>query len=144
MLHTHSITGRVFVGEIIGFTIGVLALVLLPLLSIDTSLEFRLGFLLLMVTMGATIGFVGMFTHHPLFPFIAMPWWIRGSSIGVLFFLILVLLAKDSLLPLMSLDMVVWMGFTSPYWALIDGAILGGLIGYSATKICGEGNLPIS
>jgi hypothetical protein len=143
MFSTHSITGRIVVGKITGFTIGTLALVLLPLISIDTSLEFRIGFLLLMVMMGAMIGLVGIFTQHPLFPFIAMPWWLRGPSIGILFFLILVLLAKDSLLSLMSLDIVMWMGLTSPYWALIDGAILGGLMGYLTTKICGEGNLPI-
>jgi hypothetical protein len=93
--------------------------------------------------MGAMIGLVGMFTQHPLFPSIKMRWWLRGPSFGVFFFLILVLLAKDSLLPLMSLDIVIWMGLTSPYWVLLDGAFLGGLMGYLTTKICGEGNLPI-
>ena len=91
--------------------------------------------------MGAMIGFIGMFERHPLFPSIAMPWWLRGSSVGILFFLILVLLAKDQMAPFMSLDIVAWTGFTSPYWALIDGAILGGIMGYITIKICGEGDL---
>ena len=143
MFNKHSITGRVFISKATGFTIGSLALIILPLISIETSLEFRIGFLLLMITMGAMIGFVGMFKHHPLFPSIAMPWWLRGPSVGMLFFLILVLLAKDQLSPFVSLDIVAWTGLTSPYWALVDGAILGGLIGYITTKICGEGDLPI-
>jgi hypothetical protein len=143
MFNKHSITGRIFVGEMTGFIIGVLALILLPLISVETSLEFRIGFLLLIVIMGAMIGFIGMFTRHPLFPIITMSWWLRGPSVGILFFLVLILLAKDSLLPFMSLDIVTWMGLTSPYWALIDGAILGGLIGFITTKICGEGNLPL-
>jgi len=144
MFNKHSITGRIFVGKLTGFSIGLLALFTLPLLSVGTTLEFNLGFLLLMVTMGAMIGFIGMFTHHPLFPALALPWWLRGSSVGILFFLILVLLAKDQLTPLMSLDIVAWSGLTSPYWVLLDGAFLGGVIGYIATKISGEGNLPIN
>jgi hypothetical protein len=144
MFNKHSITGRVFVGELTGLGIGLLALFALPLLSVGTTIEFNLGFLLLMVTMGAMIGFIGMFTRHPLFPMMAMSWWLRGTSVGILFFLILVLLAKDQLTPLMSLDIVAWTGMTSPYWVIVDGAFLGGLIGYIATKICGEGNLPIT
>ena len=143
MFQTHSITGRIFVGEIVGLVVGSLALLTMPLVSVETSLEFKIGFLLLVVTMGAMIGFMGMYERHPLFPSIIMPWWLRGPSIGILFFLILVLLAKDELLPFMSTDLVTWTGMTSPYWALIDGAFLGGLIGYITTKVCGEGNLPI-
>lgn len=143
MFSKHSITGRIFVAKMIGLLIGGLAILLLPIISVETSLEFKIGFLLLTVTMGAMIGFIGMYEHHPLFPSIKMPWWLRGSTVGVLFFLILVLLAKDSLVPFMSLDIVTWTGLTSPYWALIDGAFLGGIIGYITTKICGEGNLPI-
>jgi len=143
MFKLHSISGRIFVGKMIGLIAGAATLLLLPLISIETSLEFQIGFVLLMVVMGAMIGFIGIFKEHPLFPGIKMPWWLRGPSIGILFFLILVLLAKDDLEPFMSLDIITWTGLTSPYWAMLDGAILGGLMGYLITKICGEGNLPI-
>jgi amino acid transporter len=93
--------------------------------------------------MSVMIGFFGIFTHHPLFTSWKLNWWTRGPLIGILFFLILVLLAKDELGPFMSLDIVAWTGLTSPYWAILDGAILGGFIGYITTKICGEGNLPL-
>lgn len=143
MFNKHSITGRIFVGEMTGFIIGVLALIVLPLVAVETGWEFKLGFLLLMVTMGAMIGFIGIYKHHPLFPAINMPWWLRGSSIGMLFMLILVLLAKDQMVPLMSLDIVAWTGLTSPYWILLDGAFLGALTGFLTTKISGEGQLPL-
>lgn len=143
MFSKHSITGRIVVGKMVGLIVGVLALITFPLIPVENSVEFKIGFLLLTVTMGAMIGFVGIYKHHPLFPSIAMPWWLRGPSVGMFFFLMLVLLAKDEILPFMSLDVVAWTGLTSPYWALIDGAVLGGLMGYIATKICGEGNLPI-
>jgi len=143
MFNKHSISGRLFVSKTIGLIIGVLVLLVLPFIPVETSLEFKIGFLLLMVSMSAMIGFVGIFDRHPMFPSIPMPWWLRGPTIGIVFILILVLLAKDELGPFMSLDIVAWTGLTSPYWALIDGAFLGGLIGYLTTKICGEGNLPI-
>jgi hypothetical protein len=144
MFNKRSITGRILVGEITGLIIGALALITLPFIAMETPLEYNIGFLLLMVTMGAMIGLIGMYTHHPVFPTLTMKWWLRGTSVGILFFLILALLAKDQLTPLMSLDIVAWTGLTSPYWVLLDGAFLGGLIGYITTKICGEGNLPIT
>jgi len=143
MFNKHSITGRVAVGKIVGLGIGLLALLTLPLASVGTTLEFQAGFLLLLVTMGALIGLSGIYTYHPVFPSVRLHWWLRGPCIGVLFFLILVLLAKDELVPLMSLDIIAWTGLTSPYWAIIDGAFCGGLIGYLATKISGEGSLPL-
>ena len=142
-VNKHSITGRIFISKVTGLLIGVLALLVLPLIPVETSLEFKIGFVLLIVTMGAMIGFIGMYERHPLFPSMKMPWWVRGPMVGVLFFLLMVLLAKDAMVPFMSMDLVTWSGLTSPYWALLDGAFLGGVMGYITTKICGEGNLPL-
>jgi len=143
LFNTKTITGRVAVSKIIGFIIGGLVLLILPLIPVETTLEFKIGFVLLIMAMSITIGFMGIFTYHPAIPQLRMPWWLRGGSIGLFYFLILILLAKDSLEPFLTLDIVTWTGLTSPYWALIDGMILGMLIGYVTTKICGEGNLPL-
>jgi hypothetical protein len=143
MFKKQSLTGRIFVGKVLGFFTGVLALLILPLIPIETGLEFKIGFILLLTTMGTMIGMIGVYTHHPVFPGMRLHWWLRGPVVGILFFLILVLLAKDELMPFMSLDVITWTGLTSPYWALIDGAFLGGIIGYFSTKIAGEGNIPI-
>lgn len=143
MFKKHSLAGRLAVSKTLGFIIAGLVLLLLPIIPVETTLEFKLGFMLLIMMMSVMIGFAGVFAHHPLFTSFRMHWWVRGPVIGVLFFLILVLLAKDELGPFMSLDIVTWTGLTSPYWALLDGAFLGGLIGYITTKVSGEGHLPI-
>lgn len=143
MFNKHSVAGRVAVGKTVGLTVGLLAVLLMPIIPVETALEFKIGFVLLMVMMGAMIGLVGVFTAHPIIPSFKMRWWTRGPLIGAFFFLILVLLAKDELEPFMSLDIVAWTGLTSPYWAILDGIFLGGLIGYIATKISGEGDLPL-
>lgn len=143
MFQKHSIAGRVVVSKLIGFIIGGFVLLLLPLVPVATSFEFKIGFVLLIVMMSVVIGFFGIFTYHPIFTSWRMRWWFRGPLVGVVFFLILVLLAKDALIPFMSLDIVTWIGLTSPYWALLDGALLGGLVGYITTKVCGEGDLPV-
>lgn len=144
MFNTRSIAGRIAVAKVTGLVIGSFTILLLSLFSAETSFEFKMGILLLIVTMSVMIGFVGMFERHPVFPRLVMHWWLRGPSMGIFFFLILVLLTKPELTAIMSLDILAWSGLTSPYWILIDGAILGGLIGYITTKICGEGNLPLT
>ena len=143
MINKHSIAGRLVVSKTIGFIIGVLAIFTLLLISIETTLEFKLGFVLLIMMMSVMIGLLGVFSEHPMFPGFKLRWWSRGPVVGISFFLILVLFAQDELGPFMSLDIVASMGLTSPYWALLDGAALGGLIGYITTKVCGEGNLPL-
>ena len=142
MFKKQSIAGRVALSKIIGLVVGGLIILLLPLLPVEATTEFKIGFMLLVMMMSIMIGFFGMFAHHPLFSGWKLHWWSRGPLVGMVFFLILVLLAKDELQPFMSLDIVIWTGLASPYWALIDGAILGGIVGYITTKICGEGDLP--
>ena len=143
MFNKRSTAGRVAVSKTIGFIVGVLALLVLPLIPVETTLEFKIGFILLIMLMSTFIGLFGVFTKHPLFTGWKFSWWVRGPLVGAVFFLLLVLLAKDELGPFMSLDIVVWTGLTSPYWAILDGVILGGLIGYITTKVSGEGDLPV-
>ena len=144
MFKKQSITGRVAVSKTIGFVAGILVLLTLPLVPVATSLEFKIGFVLLIILMSVTIGLLGVYTQHPVFSGLKLTWWVRGPMVGAVFFLLLVLLAKDELGPFMSLDIVAWTGLTSPYWAVLDGIILGGLIGYVTTKVNGEGALPIT
>jgi len=143
MFSKHSLAGRLAVSKTLGTFIGIIALLVLPLIPVETTLEFKIGFVLLIILMSTFIGLFGVFTHHPLFTGWKFTWWVRGPLVGAVFFLLLVLLAKDELGPFMSLDIVTWTGLTSPYWAILDGVILGGLIGYITTKISGEGPLPI-
>ena len=86
----------------------------------------------------------GIFDHHPVFNF-KMPWWFRGPIAGASFMLMYVLFTYDTLIVIIQSPLFAWMGLTSPFWAIIDGIIIGGIMGFVETKIAGEGkNLPIS
>ena len=115
---------------------------LIPALGVDVSLEFRWGLLLFYTFFGVFVGFFGLLDKHPLLDF-KMPFWFRGILMGVFMHLLLILLAYDQMNAFMAMDMVQSMGLISPYWALIDGAILGFLMDFVATKHAGEGNLPL-
>lgn len=144
MFNIHSISGRIFIGKIIGLIIGIIAMLLLPLANIDAFSLFGLGTLLMFVLMGATTGFMGIFDRHPALSF-KMPWWLRGGLVGLFFTLMYVLLSYDSINIVMQSNLVSWMGLTSPFWALLDGIVAGMLMGYVETRFAGEGkDLPIS
>ena len=57
--------------------------------------------------------------------------------------LMLVLLAYEAAAAITAHPVFAWMGLVSPFWLVLDGIILGVIIGYSATKIAGEGSLPM-
>lgn len=143
MFTIHSLTGRIVLGKAIGFTIGLLAMLILPFMDIPILSTFGIGTLLMFTMMGAMIGFVGIYTRHPLID-MQLPWWLRSSAIGFAFMLMYVLLAYDTIEVVMQSSLVTWTGLESPYWALIDGIIYGLLMGYITTKFAGEGeNLPL-
>jgi hypothetical protein len=115
----------------------------LPMFNIPMLSMFGLGTLLMFVLMGAMTGFMGIFDRHPMLDF-KMPWWIRGTLIGGFFMLMYVLFTYETLELVMQSSLVSWMGLTSPFWALLDGIFIGGLMGLLETKWAGEGeNLPV-
>jgi len=143
MFKIHSVTGRMFIGVSIGAVIGVLSIALLPMFGFPLFSMFGFGTLITFVMMGFTLGLVGMFDRHPILGF-KMRWWIRGTVAGFIFTLMYILLGYDSLNIIMQSNLVSWMGFSSPFWALIDGTVIGLIMGYAETKIAGEGSaLPL-
>ena len=144
MFKIHSITGRLFIGIISGLIIGLIANILAPLLFDITMFNtFGFGVILLFIMMGFTIGFVGIFDTHPILKF-KMHWWIRGIVGGSIFALILILLGYNTIEQIMGSDLMLKLGFSSPFWLLLDGAIIGLIISYLETKIAGEGSkLPL-
>ena len=69
-----------------------------------------------------------------------MPWWIRAPVLGAWMNFVLTLIAYDTL----SRFMLAALGpngvMTSPYWFVLEGAIVGLVIGFLATRFGGEGN----
>jgi hypothetical protein len=98
----------------------------------------RWGILLWYTTLGAIIGVFGVFTWHPILK-LPMPWWIRAPVLGAWMNFVLTFFAydtmKDMLVTMFGVD-----GFmASPFWFSLEGAIVGLLIGYLATRFGGEG-----
>lgn len=137
----HSVTNRIIIGKLIGFVAGVLTWLILSLMGATLDLKFGLGLVLFYILTGAIIGFMGMFERHPVLKF-KTPWWLHGITMGLAMHLILILVSYDQF-ALMMQEMGIW-GMVSPWWALIDGAILGLIMAFAATKFAGEGKkLPL-
>ncbi len=141
MINKHSIAGRMVVGYGLGFLVGMAVFFLLPALGIAHELAFRLGLWVFYLLLGVMVALLGVLTVHPLgFP---LKWWMRGAIVGGMFHLMLVLVAFDEMTALMMHPMFAWMTLTSPFWVIVDGIILGMIIGGVATKVAGEGALPM-
>ncbi len=143
MMQQHSVAGRVVTTKLIGFIVGGIAFFGLPALGAELSLTFLLGLWAFYMLMSVNIGLMGIFTKHPILGF-RMYYWLRGPLLGTAYHLMLVLLAYNEIASIMTLPAFAWFGLSSPFWILIDGAILGLIIAWVATKFVGEGNLPIS
>lgn len=133
-----SMIMRVAVGKAIGFVFGLIGFFLTPAIVPEISEMFRWGILLWYPTLGAVIGIFGVFTYHPVLH-LPMPWWFRAPWVGAWFNLVLTLFAYDD----MKIYMVALVGedsvFSSPFWFVLEGAVIGLLIGFLATRYGGEG-----
>ena len=138
MLAKPSLVTRVAVGKLIGFGIGLLGLLIIPLLWPDSDWMERLAFLFWYTTVGAFIGLAGVFTWHPVMR-MTMPWWFSSSMIGAWMNLVLTMFIYDRLAAMMlGLSSAEGL-FLSPWWFVAEGALVGLLIGYFATRLGGEG-----
>ncbi len=136
----HSVTNRIIIGKSIGFVVGGLVFFLFPMFGIALDMKFGLGLWLFYILMGVLTGLMGIMDHHPMFKF-KMPFWFRGIVIGLSMHLMLILVTYDQMAALtVAFDVF---GMQAPWWCLIDGAILGLIMGWVETKFAGEGNLPL-
>lgn len=133
-----SLVTRVAIGKITGFFIGLIGFICLPYFMPEVSLLFRWGILLWYLTLGAIIGAFGVFTYHPILK-ISLPWFFRAPVLGAWMNFVLVLLSYQAMQDLM-LGVFGESGmFASPFWLVLEGAIVGLIIGYLATRFAGEG-----
>lgn len=134
-----SLTTRVGVGKLAGFIVGLSAFVFLPFFVPETSPMLRWAFLFWYTTLGAVIGVYGVFSFHPVLD-LPFPWWIRATVIGAWFNLVLLLFIYDQMTFLMASIAAPFSGFlTSPLWFVVEGGIVGLLIGWVCTWAGGEG-----
>jgi hypothetical protein len=138
MFGNPSLMTRIAIGKAIGFVFGLTGFILLPYFLPDASLLLRWGILLWYTTIGAFIGVFGVFTWHPVLK-LPMPWWFRSTLVGAWMNFVLVFFAYNE----MSNMLLHTFGpdglLTSPFWFVLEGAIIGFIMGYFTTRFGGEG-----
>jgi hypothetical protein len=143
MFNSNSITTRIAVGKMIGTVVGVTAFFFIPYFLPEANETLKWGVLFWYITFGAVIGVFGVYTTVPVFN-IPTPWWIRGAYIGAWLNFTISLIAYDELSQMM---VAVFGGegvMTSPFWMILEGAIVGFVVDYFATKFGGEGAAIVS
>lgn len=133
-----SLMTRVAVGKLIGLIVGATAFFILPFWVPDVSMMFRIALLLWYITFGAIIGVFGVFTYHPILK-ISMPWWLLAPFMGAWLNFLLSLFIYNKLTVMMITMLGTESFFQSPFWIVAEGAVVGCVIGYFATKYGGEG-----
>lgn len=138
MYRKPSLVIRVAVGKALGLALGLIGFFALPLLWPEADILSRWGFLLWYTTFGAVIGVFGVFTYHPVLK-IPLPWWFAAPMIGAWLNFTLTFFAYDMLqkamISIFGADGVL----SSPFWFAAEGAVVGLVIGYFATRWGGEG-----
>lgn len=138
MFKKPSLCTRIAVGKLVGFTIGLIGFFMMPTMIPDASLMLRVGGVFWYATLGAIIGVFGVFTYHPILK-LPMPWWFRDPLIGAWMNAVVTLFAYDTFQNVIIIVFGVNGIITSPFWFSAEGAIVGLIIGFFATKYGGEG-----
>jgi hypothetical protein len=138
MFSNPSLVTRIAIGKGLGFLIGLIGMFSIPYFAPETGWMFRWGVLLWYATLGAVVGMFGVFTWHPVLK-LPLPWWFRASLVGGWMNFVLVLFAFDHFAAMMTTIFGADGIFQSPFWFTLEGALVGLIIGYFATKFGGEG-----
>ncbi len=138
MFEKPSLVTRIAIGKGIGFLVGLIGFIFLPFFLPEAGWLIRWGILLWYTTLGAVIGVFGVVTYHPVLK-LPMPWWFGAPLVGAWMNFVLTFFAydtmKDMLVAMFGAEGVL----TSPFWFTLEGAVVGLLIGYFATRFGGEG-----
>lgn len=143
MVGNPSLVTRIAIGKGIGLLFGLAGFFMLPWFMPDVGMLPRWGILLWYPTVGAFIGVFGVFTRHPVLK-LPLPWWVRAPFIGAWMNFVLTFFAWD----LMEKAMVSVFGIdgvlSSPFWFVSEGAFVGLVIGFFATRFGGEGKATVA
>ncbi len=142
MLKNPSLITRIAVGKITGFVFGLIGFIILPFITPDATLMLRLGILFWYTTLGTIIGVFGVITWHPALK-LPMPWWARSALLGAWMNFVLTLFAYDEFEKMIISVLTKGSIFSSPFWFVLEGVIVGLIIGYFATRFGGEGRKTI-
>ncbi len=142
MFGNPSLLTRIVIGKGIGFLVGLIGFIFLPYFLPDVGWLLRWGILLWYTTFGAIIGVFGVITYHPILK-LPLPWWVRAPAIGAWMNFVLTFFAYDTMHAMLMSIFGAAGVLTSPFWFAAEGAIVGLLIGYFATRFGGEGKAAV-
>ncbi len=138
MLENPSLVTRIAIGKGVGFVVGLAGFLSLPYFVPEAGWLIRWGVLLWYTTLGAIIGVFGVLTYHPVLK-LPMPWWVRAPLLGAWMNFVLTFFAYDTLKDMLVVMFGAEGALASPFWFTLEGALVGLLIGYVATRFGGEG-----
>ncbi|MCB2263074.1 MAG: hypothetical protein LGR52_09070 [Candidatus Thiosymbion ectosymbiont of Robbea hypermnestra] len=139
MFENPSLTTRIAIGKGVGFLFGLAGFILVPFFLPEGGELIRWGILLWYTTVGAIIGLFGVYTRHPILP-LPLPWWFRAPLVGAWMNFVLTFFAYDALAAMMLTLFGDQGPMRSPFWFVAEGALVGLVIGYLATRFGGEGS----
>ncbi len=126
------------IGKIIGFAFGLIGFICLPYFLPEAGYLLRFGILFWYITVGAVVGVFGVFTYHPVLK-LPLPWWFRACILGAWMNFVLVLFIYKDMQTMMTSIFGENGIITSPFWFVLEGALIGLIIGFFATRFGGEG-----
>jgi len=138
MFDKPSLVTRIGIGKSIGLIVGLIGFFLLPYFSPESDPLLRWGVLFWYITVGAVIGVFGVFTWHPVLK-LPMPWWFRAPLIGGWMNFVLTFFAYDAFQSMIISVFGPDFPLGSPFWFVLEGAMVGLVMGYFATRFGGEG-----
>ena len=138
MFGNPSIMTRIAIGKGIGFVVGLAGLIFLPSFMPEAGWMLRFGILFWYITVGAFIGVFGVVTYHPVLH-LPMPWWFRSTLVGAWMNFVLTFFMYDQFKLIMEQMFGPDGAISSPFWFVLEGAIIGMVMGFFATRFGGEG-----
>ncbi|MBT3904381.1 MAG: hypothetical protein HOB79_16150 [Rhodospirillaceae bacterium] len=142
MFENPSLFTRIAIGKGIGLIFGLIGFIMVPYYLPDGGDFLRWGILLWYPTVGAIIGVFGVVTRHPILN-LPLPWWVRAPFVGTWMNFVLTFFAYDAMKAMMESVFGLNGLLQSPFWFSLEGAVLGLIIGYFATRFGGEGKATV-
>lgn len=133
-----SLIMRIGVGKLVGLVFGLIGFFILPMVWEGSTPLLQWGVLLWYTTLGAIIGVFGVITYHPILH-LPFPWYVRAPFLGAWMNFVLTFFAFDTFQAMMNEAMNGYYAGMSPFWFAAEGAFVGLIIGWLATKFGGEG-----
>lgn len=141
MLDSRILMIRIAVGKGVGFVIGLAGLIFMPYFLPGADWMLRIGILFWYTTMGAIVALAGVFTWHPVLK-IPFPWWFGAPVLGAWMNFVLTFFAYDTMRAALASTFGPESALSSPFWFTVEGAVVGFVIGYAASRVSGESGNP--